>query len=491
MDKLHAIILAGGAGTRFWPLSRESLPKQMLQIAGEDTLLRHTIKRISGIIPPGNIWIVTTEDKAQEIKFHIGALGSIAKEIKIVLEPIGKNTAPAIGLAAIHINSLSSGDSIMLVMPSDHLIPDPENFLSDLKHAVEAAKDGYLVTFGIKPTRPETGYGYIKTEKQSNQKIRVRKVERFVEKPDLNTAESYILEGNYFWNSGIFVWKTSKILSEIELFIPTLYQKLKEIESLIISFPDSLIYRGFNKQNPQILKSIKILYSELESISIDYGVMEKSNDVIMVMASFHWSDLGSFTALDEVIEKDPNGNIFKGNIIDIGSRNSTILSGERLIATIGLNEMVVIDTPDATLITPKAKAQEVRKIVETLKRNGRQEYLFHRIMERPWGKYTIIDQGDGYKIKRILINPKARLSLQIHKKRSEHWIVISGIAKVTKDNETFLVQPNQSTYIPKNTKHRLENPGSQPLQIIEVQNGEYLEEDDIERLEDDYGRTND
>lgn len=491
MDDLHAIILAGGSGTRFWPLSRETLPKQLLRIIGEDTILQQTIKRISGIIPPQNIWIVTTKSQAQDIRFHIESLGAINKEIKLLLEPSGKNTAPAIGLASIHINQFSSKEPITVVMPSDHLIPDPENFISDLNLAIEAAKKGYLVTFGIKPTRPETGYGYIKAERKDKEDFRILKVERFVEKPDLKTAKAYILDGNYFWNSGIFVWRNAKILSEIEIHLPNLYKRLKEIESLLTIFPDVFLLGGSKKLENEKSLYINKLYSQIDSISIDYGVMEKSSDVMMVKASFRWSDLGSFTALDEVVKKDENGNIFKGNIIDIGSKNTTILSGERLIATIGLNDMIVVDTPDATLITPKVNAQSVRDIVELLKKNGREEYLFHKKVERPWGNYTILDKGDGYKIKKIVINPGSRLSLQIHKKRSEHWVVISGIAKVTRDNETFFVESNQSTYIPPNTKHRLENPGPLPLQIIEVQNGEYLEEDDIERLEDDYGRSKD
>ncbi len=492
MVDIHAIILAGGSGTRFWPLSRETLPKQMLKIVGEDTLILQTIKRVSGVIPPENIWIVTTKSQAQDIRFHIDSLGPLSKNIRLIIEPFGKNTAPAIGLSAIHINQFSSKESITVVMPSDHLIPDTENFISDLNIAIEAAKNGYLVTFGIRPTRPETGYGYIKCERRYAEDIKILKVERFVEKPDLKTAEAYLLDGNYYWNSGIFVWKNSKILSEIEAYLPNLHNRLKEIESLLIKSPESPLF-GISKklENENYLLHIDEIYSQIESISIDYGVMEKSRDVMMVKASFRWSDLGSFTALDEVIDKDENGNIFRGNLIDIGSKNTTILSGEKLIATIGLNDMVVVDTPDATLISPKANVQEVRKIVELLKKKGREEYLCHKRVERPWGSYTILDKGNGYKIKRIIINPGSRLSLQVHKKRSEHWVVISGTAKVTRNDETFFVKENQSTYIPQNTKHRLENPGSLPLQIIEVQNGEYLEEDDIERLEDDYGRAKD
>jgi mannose-1-phosphate guanylyltransferase / mannose-6-phosphate isomerase len=483
LNDVYAIILAGGSGTRFWPLSREMHPKQMLRIVGEDTLLRQTIKRIEGFVPPENIWIVTIEDKAQDIKFHIEPLGPVAKGVQFIKEPVGKNTAPAIGLAAIYLNHLSP-QSVMVVMPSDHSIPDREKFLSDLELAIQGARKDHLVTFGIKSGRPETGYGYIKVESPSKIGLNgLQRVECFVEKPDLETAKTYLSDGNYFWNSGIFVWKTSKILSEIKTHLPSLFQTLKEIELLLFDSDKS------NKPDqPNKLKKLNELYFHLEPISIDYGIMERSRDVLMVPSTFQWSDLGSWNALDEIIEKDNWGNILKGNIIDIGSQNSTIFGSERLIATIGLNNMVVVDTPDATLITPKERVQEVRKIVEVLKKSGREEHLLHKTVERPWGSYTVLEKGQGYKIKRVVLKPGAKLSLQLHRKRSEHWVVVTGIARVTKENDTYLVHTNESTYIPVNIKHRLENPGEALLQIIEVQNGEYLEEDDIERFDDIYGR---
>jgi mannose-1-phosphate guanylyltransferase/mannose-6-phosphate isomerase len=483
-QNVHAIILAGGSGTRFWPLSRETCPKQMLQIVGEDTLLRQTIKRINGVIPPENIWIVTTEDMAQDLRFHIETLGAFTKRIQFIQEPVGRNTAPAIGLAAIYLNHLSP-ESVMIVMPSDHAIPDPEKFLDNVRLAVQGAKGDYLVTFGIKPNRTETGYGYIKVDQSLKMELRgFYKVEGFFEKPDLETAKRYLSDGNYFWNSGIFVWKTSAILSEIEKHLPSLYQTLKEIEFLI--FPQNA-HENTDKP-PELSALCAGLYANLESVSIDYGIMEQSRNTLMVPATFRWSDLGSWSALDEIIEKDGAGNIFKGNTIDLESQNSIIFSGERLIATIGLKDMVVVDTPDATLVTPKEKVQEVRKIVEKLKQTDREEHLLHKTVERPWGSYTVLEKGNGYKIKRVVLKPRARLSLQLHRKRTEHWVVVAGIAKVTKENETYLVRTNESTYIPMNTKHRLENPEEEPLQVIEVQNGDYLEEDDIERFHDDYGR---
>jgi mannose-1-phosphate guanylyltransferase/mannose-6-phosphate isomerase len=480
---LHAVILAGGSGTRFWPLSRETCPKQMLNVVGEDSLLRQTIKRINGLVPPENIWIVTTEDKAQDMRFHLDPLGSFAKRIQFMSEPVGRNTAPAIGLAAMTVNHLFP-ESTMVVMPSDHAIPDKEKFLDDLKVAIEGAKKDYLVTFGIKPNKPETGYGYIKIDNSSKARMDgLFKVERFVEKPNLETAKAYLSDGMYFWNSGIFVWKTSKILSEIKKYLPGLYQALKEIELLLFGPPQ------LNKLNePKKPNELNKLYSSLNPISIDYGVMERSSDVLMVPSTFRWSDLGSWTALDDMIMKDDSGNIVKGNAVDLGSQNSTIFASERLVATIGLRDMVVVDTPDATLVTTKEKVQEVKNVVELLKQDGREEHILHKTVERPWGAYTVLEKGQGYKIKRITLKPGSRLSLQLHRKRSEHWVVVQGVAEVTRENETYLVHTNESTYIPVNSKHRLENPGKDPLQIIEVQNGEYLGEDDIERFSDDYGR---
>lgn len=495
MNDVYAVILAGGSGTRFWPFSRETCPKQMLQIVGEDTLIRQTIKRINGYVSEKNVLIVTTEDKAEDLRFHIGSLGPSAKEIQFLSEPFGRNTAPAIGLAAIHLNQISP-NSVMVVMPSDHAIPDIEEFRSNLQTAIEGVREDYLVTFGIKPTHPETGYGYIKVNNSDNAGVEgLFKVEQFVEKPDLQTAKTYVANGCYYWNSGIFVWKTSKILSEIQKYLPALYASLEEIEQILLKLdPDESSSvnqaNAINSTNPKNPKnSIDSIYSRLDSISIDYGVMERSKDVLMVPSTFRWSDLGSWTALDGILERDQGGNILRGNTIDIGSQDSIVFAGERVVATIGLKNVVVADTPDATLIAPKERIQEVRQVVDVLKKNGREEHLLHRTVERPWGKYTVLEKGPGYKIKRIAVKPGARLSLQRHRRRSEHWVVVSGAAKVTRENEVYLVNTNESTYIPISYKHRLENPGSEVLQIIEVQNGDYVEEDDIERFIDDYDRT--
>lgn len=478
---LYAVILAGGSGTRFWPLSRETYPKQMIPLMGEASLLHQTIRRVQGFVPPENIWIVVTEDKAQDIQFHLAPLGSMAHQIRMIKEPMGRNTAAAIGLAALYLHRLSP-ESIMIVMPSDHAISETEKFLEALALAVRGAQEGYLITFGIKPHRPETGYGYIRVDRSSEVNLKgLLKVERFVEKPDLQTAQTYLADDRYFWNSGIFVWKASKILSEIKIHLPKLYGTLQQMEPTFSSFKQS-------NPSDQDSSLFAAHYASLESISIDYGILERTQNILMVPASFQWSDLGSWSALDDVMEKNGEGNILRGNVIDVESRNSTIFAGERLIATIGLRDMVVVDTPDATLVSPKERVQEVRKVVEKLKQSGREEHLIHKTVERPWGRYTVLEKGRGYKIKRIEVNPKAKLSLQLHRRRSEHWVVVSGVAKVIRDGETYLVHSNESTYIPIQTKHRLENPGEDPLQIIEVQNGDYVEEDDIERFDDDYGR---
>jgi mannose-1-phosphate guanylyltransferase/mannose-6-phosphate isomerase len=469
---IHAVILAGGSGTRFWPLSREYWPKQMLQIAGEDTLLRQTIKRLEGFHPELKIWIVTTQSLAQDIRFHIQGLGKGSEKIQFIIEPLGRNTAPAIGLSAITLNKIEP-QSMMIVMPSDHAIKDTKEFQEKLRLGLKAAELDYLVTFGIKPKRPETAYGYI----ESGQSLKdfhqdVFHVKKFFEKPDIQTAETFLQKGNFYWNSGIFVWRVSKILEETKTHMPVLYQGLKKISDL-------------KEMKDDILSEI---YSSFESISIDYGVLEKSRDVLIIPSDFGWSDLGSWTALDDILEKDEQRNILQGNSVDIGSQNSTVIASDRVIATIGLKNTVVIDTPDATLVASKENVQDVRKVVDELKKKHREESLIHRTVERPWGHYTVLEKGNRYRIKRVVLTPKAKLSLQVHHHRSEHWVVISGTARVTRGEEVFDVHPNESTFIPISVKHRLENPGLIPLQIIEVQNGDYVEEDDIERFDDDYQR---
>lgn len=459
---MYALIMAGGHGTRFWPLSREMTPKQMLKIAGSNTMIQDTVERILPLVPPNHLYIATSEKHTAEIEAQLKEISKIKSNINFIAEPMGKNTAPAIAVAATYINEIDP-ESIMVVLPSDHVIQKKTEFLELLKQAEKLAARGCLVTFGIKPIRPETGYGYIKAGKKFFEGF---KVDKFTEKPDLKTAQKYLTHPKYFWNGGIFVWQTKTILQEIRKYLPSLYEKLNLLKS------------ASNQE-----KALKNFYLEVASISIDYGIMEHTNKAVVIPADINWNDVGSWAALDEVIEKDANGNIVAGNVIDINSQNSIIYGGKELVATIGLNNMVVVSTDDAILICPKNKSQEVKNVVDKIKEKGSEEYLIHKTVYRPWGYYTVLEKENNYIVRRISIMPKAKIKLQLHHHRSEHWIVISGTAKITKGNKVYHVHPNESIYVPRSTKHRIENPGIIPLQIIEVQNGEYLEKDLI-RFED-------
>ncbi len=492
---MYAVILAGGSGTRFWPLSRELYPKQFLKISGPKTLLEQTVHRLSGLVPLDKIYLVANGKYVQDIK---GLFPGSGTGPHILVEPMGKNTAPAIGLAAIQLE-FKDPEAVMAVFPADHLIKNTKTFTQLLKAAVTVAQQGSLVTLGIKPTGPETGYGYIRAGSRltgsQSRKVKMYLVDSFVEKPNNVTAKRYYKSRRYFWNSGIFIWKASVILKEIERFCPDLYKQLMAIK-------DSL---GTSRAP----KTIEQTYTQLESVSIDYGVMEKAclslpvrhlparqagaggrqaRRVVMIEADIGWTDLGSWTAVGEVAKADRQGNIMVGNVLDLGSHSSVVYGDKRLVATIGLENMIVVDSPDATLVCPKDRAQDVKKLVEQLKKRGAQEQYVHRTVYRPWGSFTVLEEDQGYKIKRLEVKPGARLSLQLHNHRSEHWVVVSGVARVTCGERVYDVKANESTYIPMGTRHRIENPGNQPLQIIEVQNGSYLGEDDIVRFDDDYGR---
>ncbi|MDH4226844.1 MAG: mannose-1-phosphate guanylyltransferase/mannose-6-phosphate isomerase [Deltaproteobacteria bacterium] len=465
----YGMILAGGVGTRFWPLSRVSTPKQLLKVAGEESLLMSTVKRLKHLMPLEHIAVVTNPAQAELMRLHL----KFDKEPLLtgfVLEPFGRNTAPAIGLAAVEVVK-KDPEAVMAVLPADHLIGNNDGFCSTLRAAYEVALDGRLVTIGIKPGSPETGYGYIKTSgKKASKidKIKVRGVEKFVEKPDLKKAKKYLKDGGYFWNSGIFVWKASAILDEMRRHLPLVYKNLMAI-----------------KNGEDIEKA----YASMESISIDYGVLEKSANVSMVEAAFEWSDIGSWSSLEDVYDTDKDGNIIKGTVVDIGSKNSFIIGSDRLVATIGLDDIILVDTPDATLVCRKDRAQEVKDVVDILKKKGHAEHETHVTVERPWGAYTVLEEGDLYKIKKIVVMPGMRLSLQSHAKRSEHWVVVAGEARVTRGKEVLTVKTNESTFIPLGVKHRLENTSlNVSLEIIEVQNGTYVGEDDITRYDDDFER---
>ena len=467
--------MAGGSGTRFWPLSREKMPKQLLKIGGDDTLIQQTVKRILPLIKREDIFIVTNHSLSDEINFQLSAKFGESWDGNFILEPQAKNTAPAIGLAALHLNRIDP-DGYMIVLSADHAIRKPDELLRLLRKAVEIAADDYLVTLGIKPDRPATGYGYIKAGAscRGGSPADGCFVEAFVEKPDLKTAKEYLQSGKYYWNSGIFIWKTATLLKLMEKHAPALYRGLMQIQDNI----------GTDQQD----ETIRQVFKKLDSISIDYALMEKTDRAAVIPADIGWSDVGSWTALDDVSTPDASGNVITGNVIDVDSHNSIVYAEKRLVATIGLKDLVVVDTPDATLVCTKERAQDVKKVVDELKKRKSGEHLIHRTVHRPWGSYTVLEEGDRFKIKRLVINPGTKLSHQLHHHRSEHWVVVAGTARVSNGDNVYDVHPNESTYIPMSTKHRLENLGRIPLQIIEVQNGEYLEEDDIVRFDDDYNR---
>jgi mannose-1-phosphate guanylyltransferase/mannose-6-phosphate isomerase len=473
---LYPVIMAGGSGTRFWPLSRQLFPKQLLRIMGDETLIQQTMRRVVCASAPNRVMISTNPAQAESIRVQLSEWKDALAD-NFVLEPEGRNTAPAIALVALELVRRDP-DAIMVVVPADHIIKGQRAFDAAVSLAATLATQDYLVTFGIKPIRPETGYGYIRP----NKKVTLRKqgllkghpVSRFVEKPNAAKAAQYLKAEDYYWNSGMFVWRAATILDEIKRHQPTLFGGIDRIGQLL--------------QSGASRKAIDDVYRTLMPVSIDTGVMERSKKAAIVPVSFQWSDVGSWGSLDEVASKDKAGNVVIGRVVDLGSRGSIVYGDRRLVATIGLTDMVVVDTPDATLVCPKSRAQDVKQLVDVLKSQNAPEYLEHMTVYRPWGSYTILEEGPGYKVKRVTVKPGGRLSLQMHHRRSEHWVVIAGTARVTRGEEVFDLNVGHSTEIPLETRHRLENPGEETLHIIEVQNGPYLGEDDIVRFQDDYGR---
>jgi len=465
---LYAVIMAGGKGTRFWPLSRETFPKQFLKLMSERSLIQDTIHRMEGLVPPDNVMVVTTENQKGIVDWQAREL---LGNVNCVVEPQGRNTAPAIALVAFKLRKMRR-EAAMLVLPSDHFIGDSAAFSSTMLKGLPHAKRGRLVTFGVTPTRPETGYGYIKTGKRLS--AGAFDVQKFVEKPDLKTARAYLREGSFYWNSGMFLFRAKDLIEEVRKHMPELYRAFRGIEPHL------------NTEREE--EALKKVYGSLREESIDYGIMEKSGKVAMVVAGFPWSDIGSWDALDDIMDRDRDGNVAVGNTVSMDCGNSIFFAGERLVAAIGLQGMVVVDTSDATLIVPKDRVQLVKELVGKLKAEGKEQYLAPSVEERPWGWFSVLEQGPGHKIKHIFIKPKGRLSLQMHNHRSEHWIVVSGTARIQRGEDILFVNQNESTFIPATYKHRLENPGIIPLRIIEIQSGEYLGEDDIIRFDDVYGR---
>lgn len=482
MTKIQPVVLSGGSGTRLWPLSREKYPKQLLSLVGEDSLLQATVRRVEGLdgVNLAAPMVVCNEEYRFVIAEQLRLMGQSGS---IVLEPVGRNTAPALTLAAL-ATMKTEPDAVLLVMPADHVILDTAAFQSAVRQGARLADAGAVVTFGITPDAPETGYGYI----QSGEVFQgAKRIARFVEKPDLATAESYLAAGTYLWNSGIFMMKASVWRHAMGVCRPD-----------ILAICDKAWDEG--SVDGEFMRVGKETFAQCPSDSIDYAVMERlatgagasaSTSLppgVVIPLSAGWSDVGAWDALWQVLPKDLAGNVAQGDVMLQDCSNTLALSSSRLVACVGVVDLIVVETADAILVAHKDKTQDVKKIVDGLKSRGRTEGSMHRKVFRPWGWYDGVDAGERFQVKRIVVKPLGILSLQMHHHRAEHWVVVSGTAKVTRGEETYLVSENESTFIPLGTTHRLENPGRVPLEMIEVQSGSYLGEDDIVRFEDVYGR---
>ncbi len=466
MAKIQPVILAGGTGSRLWPLSRELYPKQLLRLIDHTSLLQTTLLRVKSlpeILPPV---IVVGEDHRFITQIQVEELGCF-KEFSILLEPLGRNTAPAICGAVQFCRQLGE-DVVLLVLPADHVVLCPDKFAEAVRQAVQLAATGAVVTFGIQPTGPETGYGYIE-QGEGN------RVASFKEKPDITVAREYLAKGNYLWNSGMFAFTSQTFMEEMAKFAPEIVACMAEsVEN--------------GTQDGSFFRFEQSAMERCPSDSIDYALMEKTARAAVVVADLGWSDIGSWKALWDVLEKDENGNVTRGDVLLEDTRNCLVKSENMLVATVGMEDTLIVETADAILVAPLSRSQDVKKVVARLKQEHRREFSLHTTVYRPWGSYTVLEEQPRFQIKRITVSPGAKLSLQMHHHRHEHWVVVAGTARIVNGDEEILLYENQSTYIPAGTVHRLENPGVIALELIEVQNGSYLGEDDIVRFDDVYGR---
>lgn len=489
------VILSGGSGTRLWPLSRELYPKQLLPLVGDQTMLQATVIRLNGLPNLTSPLVVCNDSHRFMIAEQLQEIGKSPSAI--ILEPVGRNTAPAVALAALNASEKKGKDPVLLVLPADHVIQDIPGFHEAVKTGLKLAEKGNLITFGIVPKSSETGYGYIKKGKALGaksiaQRAKTKKskkptcihdssleiayaVEKFVEKPDLKKARAFLKSGDYLWNSGMFMFKASSYLKELGKFSPDILRFCRKAYSGA--------YRDLD-----FIRLDESAFTACPSNSVDYSVMEKTKAAVVVPLDAGWSDIGSWSSLWAVCNRDLDGNAMSGDVISLNTKNSMIHAESRLVASIGLEDLVIVETADAILVARKDQAQKTKKLVEHLKSGKREEALFHRRVNRPWGAYECIDCAERFQVKRITVKPKGKLSLQKHLHRAEHWIVVKGTARITKGTEVITLSENESTYIPLGVKHRLENPGKIPLELIEVQSGSYLGEDDIERFDDQYGR---
>ena len=474
---LIPIILSGGAGTRLWPLSRESAPKPFMPLPDGETLLGKTAVRAAALSGAAGLVTITNRDYYFHTKDVYAAAGVDMPRWTYLLEPFGRNTAPAVALAALYAEAVFGSEATLLVLPADHLIRDIDAFAAAVERATSLARAGWLATFGIGPTHPETGYGYIECGEALGVANAFR-AHRFIEKPPLADATAYLSTGRHVWNSGMFCFTPAAILAAFAEHAPVVIDAARAVWQAMRPHADATM-----------LEIDPALFAAVPDVSIDYAVMEKAGNVAVVRGAFDWSDIGSWQAIATLTEPDAEGNRGQGERVAIDTRNTFVHAEDRLVATVGVDDLVIVDTPDAVLIAHRDQVQRVREVVGELKARGHDAYKLHRTVARPWGAYTVLQEGPGFKIKRIEVKSGGKLSLQLHHRRAEHWVVVSGDAQVTNGERVFTVRTNESTFIPRETKHRLENRGSDPLVMIEVQCGDYLGEDDIVRFDDQYGRV--